>query len=57
MNKKFTYCYQKNTPCNQNAQLWYYVNAVNKFNSTKDINEKIRQLKNGFEGAKNKTPY
>lgn len=45
MNKKFNYCNQKNTPCNQNAQLWYYVNAVNKFNSTNNINEKIKQMK------------
>jgi hypothetical protein len=45
MNKKFTYCTQKNTPCNQNAQLWYYVNAVNKFKNAKNINEKNKQLK------------
>ena len=44
MNKKFKYCNQKNTPCNQNAQLWYYVNAVNKFNNTQNINEKIKQM-------------
>jgi hypothetical protein len=45
MNKKFNYCNQKNTPCNQNAQLWYYVNAVNKFNNTQNVNEKIKQMK------------
>lgn len=28
---KFSYCTQKNTPCNVNAQRWYLVNAINKF--------------------------
>jgi hypothetical protein len=29
-----------NTPCNQNAQRWYYINAVNKMNNSKSIIEK-----------------
>ena len=45
MHKKFTYCNQKNTQCNQNAQLWYYVNAINKFKNTTNIIEKNKQLK------------
>jgi len=31
MVKKFSYCTQKNTPCNINAQRWYLVNAMNKY--------------------------
>ena len=28
---KFSYCTQKNTPCNINAQRWYLVSAINKY--------------------------
>jgi len=28
---KFSYCTQKNTPCNVNAQRWYLVSAINKY--------------------------
>ena len=36
MTEKFSYATQRNTSCNQNAQLWYYVNAYQKMNSSKD---------------------
>lgn len=36
---------QKNTLCHRNAQLWYYVNAVNKYKNTKNIYEKQKQMK------------
>jgi len=57
--KKFSYATQKNTPCNQNAQLWYYVNAVNIYNRTKSPFIKAKQLAiinyylNGNEFQKN----
>lgn len=44
MPPKFSYATQKNTPCNQNAQLWYYVNAVNTYKTTKDPIIKAQQL-------------
>ena len=55
MNKKINYCNQKNTPCNQNAQLWYYYNAVNKYNNTNNTKEKIKQMMiiNYYFGGKN----
>ena len=31
---KFSYCTQKNTTCNVNAQRWYLVNAINKFKTS-----------------------
>jgi len=31
MVQKFSYCTQKNTPCNINAQRWYLVSAINKY--------------------------
>jgi hypothetical protein len=45
--------------CNQNAQLWYYVNAVNTFKNTTNPYIKARQLAiiryylNGKENQKN----
>jgi hypothetical protein len=36
MSKKFSYATQTNTSCNQNSQLWYYVNAVNKYKIEKN---------------------
>ena len=33
---KFSYANQKNTPCNQNAQRWYFVNALNMYQKTKN---------------------
>ena len=35
-NKKFSYATQKNTPCNQNAQRWYFVKALNSYQKTKN---------------------
>jgi predicted glycosyltransferase involved in capsule biosynthesis len=36
MVQKISYCNQKNTPCNINAQRWYLVNAMNKLKTTKN---------------------
>ena len=44
MPSKVNYANQKNTPCNENAQLWYYVNAVNKFRKAKNPIVKAQQL-------------
>ena len=35
MYKKFSYATQRNTQCNQNAQLWYFVNAIKKRDNPK----------------------
>jgi hypothetical protein len=40
MVQKFSYCTQKNTPCNINAQRWYLVNAINKFKAATNIASK-----------------
>ena len=42
-NKKFSYCTQKNTQCNENAQLWYFVNAMQKAKTSKNPVVRIRQ--------------
>ena len=36
MSPKFSYCTQRNTPCNQNAQNWYLKNAINKVKTSKN---------------------
>lgn len=33
---KFSYVTQRNTPCNTNAQQWYFINALNKVKTVKD---------------------
>ena len=40
-NKRNSLC---NTPCNTNAQLWYFVNAMNKVKTTKNPVEKQKYL-------------
>ena len=35
---------RRNTPCNKNAQLWYFVNAMNKVKTTKNPLEKQKYL-------------
>ena len=44
MPKKDNYCNQKNTQCNQNAQLWYMTNAMKKIKTTKNPIEKMKQI-------------
>ena len=36
MNKKFSYNTQRNTQCNVNTQLWYFVNAMHKSKTAKN---------------------
>jgi len=40
MVQKFSYCTQKNTPCDINTQRWYLVNSINKFKSATNIASK-----------------
>ena len=37
------YCSKRNTQCNINAQLWYFVNAMNKSKTSKNPIITIRQ--------------
>ena len=37
MAKKVNYCNQTNLPCYQNSQHWYYINALKKSKTTKNI--------------------
>jgi hypothetical protein len=40
MVQKFSYCTQKNTPCNINAQRWYMVSSMNKLKKATNIASK-----------------
>lgn len=35
-NKKFSYATQTTTPCNTNAQRWYFINALQKYQTSKN---------------------
>ena len=37
MAKKVNYCNQTTLPCYQNSQHWYYINALKKSKTTKNI--------------------
>ena len=34
--KKFSYATQTTTPCNQNAQRWNFINALNNYKKSKN---------------------
>ena len=40
MFSKKNYCNQTNLPCYQNAQHWYYIRALKKYNAAKNTNQK-----------------
>lgn len=37
---KINYLKQRNTPCNQNAQRWYFVNSMNSVKKNKNTKSK-----------------
>ena len=45
-----------NTQCNENAQQWYYMNAINKMNNSKSIIER-RYYKKIVDYYQNKSIY
>jgi hypothetical protein len=36
---------KRNIPCSENAQRWYFMNALNKYKNAKNIYEKNKQGK------------
>jgi hypothetical protein len=45
---KTNYLKQRNTPCNQNAQRWYFVNSINSVKKNKNTKSKQYAIANYY---------